>query len=412
MLIDRRYSILIAAFAWLIALSCLSVTAHAEVGEVILWNKLGNTTELLNSEVGPGAMLTSYKVSDWQQAKFAPGKFGNGLFVNHDINEGWSNDGGNFFAFDLTQMAFNPRQGTIELWFNFQYGSGTHNHAYFFKTADFLTNHFPDDHYGADIGFTGGWNGWDYGSYGKRYLLHIADYKGAASTIFTPDFSVAPGGELDFNTGTVTHFAFVWDINGIDASVDTMRLYVNGVQRAAGQSAFPTTGRMDRYLYVGTIPNQDPWDHNYNAVKGVTDNLVIRNYAKTDFSDRFEENPGVSCEGVTPKLSALVTKKSGPQHARQWTLTLTDNSHCPAENTQIDDLTLTQTFGAACSPVVMLPSPFPLPMGDITSRGTASTTVTVDFSGCPNNARFRVTIPYSANDGASSGSITLNNQFR
>ena len=31
------------------------------------------------------------------------------------------------------------------------------------------------------------------------------------------------------------------------------------------------------------------WDHFYNVVKGVTDNLKIWNYAKTDFSDRFQE---------------------------------------------------------------------------------------------------------------------------
>ena len=68
--------------------------------EVIFWNKLESQTGILQSEVGPGIQQTSYIYSDWQEALIAPAKFGNGLYVNHDIREGWLGDGANFFATD------------------------------------------------------------------------------------------------------------------------------------------------------------------------------------------------------------------------------------------------------------------------------------------------------------------------
>ena len=87
------------------------------------------------------------------------------------------------------------------------------------------------------------------------------------------------------------HFGFVWDVSGIDGGPDTLRIYVNGSIAASSTETWPTEPAFDPYLYVGSMSNCDPWDTFYNAVKGVTDNLVIWNYAKTDFSDRFIEGP-------------------------------------------------------------------------------------------------------------------------
>ena len=63
---------------------------------------------------GPDIQLTSYKYSDWQEAWFEPARFDNGLFVNHDIGEGWSNDGANFFAINTGGMGWSPDRGAIE----------------------------------------------------------------------------------------------------------------------------------------------------------------------------------------------------------------------------------------------------------------------------------------------------------
>ncbi|MEQ6342375.1 MAG: hypothetical protein M3A44_12190 [Gammaproteobacteria bacterium] len=54
------------------------------------------------------------------------------------------------------------------------------------------------------------------------------------------------------------------------------------------------------------------------------------------------------------------------------------------QNAQIDGLTLTQTAGATCAPVITRPTAFPLGVGAIPGSGT----VTIDFTSCANTARF------------------------
>jgi hypothetical protein len=271
--------------------------------------------------------------------------------------------------------------------------------------------HYPDRNWNTDGVLVAGWNGWDYGSYGKRFFFCVGQNR-AETCLFTPDYSAAPGGELNFNASTQMHFAFVWDAAGIAGSRDTIRIYVNGEVKGSSQTNWAVPARIDPYLFLGTGPNIDPWDHHYNAVKGVNDNLVIYDYAKTDFSDRFIENPMGCEEGGLPELSAGITQKSGIQNARVWTLTLANKSGCPAENAQIDGLVLSQTAGTACTPLIINPLSFPLGVGNIEANKQASGTATVDFTGCPNNARFKTTIPFSSNNDAVSGSKTLNNQFR
>lgn len=112
------------------------------------------------------------------------------------------------------------------------------------------------------------------------------------------------------------------------------------------------------------------------------------------------------------ELSALISSKSGSQNARTWNVTVFNRSNFSAKNAQIDGLIISQTSGVACSPLITNPISFPLGIGNISAHKKANGSITVDFTGCPNNARFKVTIPFSSNIGAVSGSKTLNNQFR
>lgn len=396
----------------LLAMSTFGIlpsVANSQTSNVVFWNKLGSADEIGLSEIGPGLTQLSYKIRDWQEAKIAPAEFGNGLFINHDIGEGWRNDGANFFALDLAQVDVTPQRGTIEFWFKFEYGAETHNHAYFFDTRNALQSHYPNQNWNDQVALAAGWNGWDYGSYGKRFFFCIG--KGSPVCIYTPDFSAAPGGGLAFSAGTTMHFAFVWDASGIAGSRDKIRVYVNGEPWGASQSSWNTAASFTRYLFIGSGPNCCQWDTAYNAVKGVTDNLVIRNQAHTDFSGRFDENPGIACDSVAPQLSARISKKTGPKSDRLWEVSLHNPSYCQAINAQIDDLLFKQISGNACFPNVVSPD-MPLGVGDIGAGGSASGEVTVDFSSCPNNARFSVTVPFSNNDGASTGVKTFNNQYR
>jgi hypothetical protein len=109
-------------------------------------------------------------------------------------------------------------------------------------------------------------------------------------------------------------------------------------------------------------------------------------------------------------MSAQITGKTGPVNARVWTLTLTNNGPGAANGARIDGLTLTQTFGTACTPVVS--SSFPVAVGNLAPAGSGTGTVTINFTGCASNTRFRVNAPFSANGGAASGMMTLFNVFQ
>lgn len=283
-----RNSLFSVSVAWaMMALGSASVMAD----DVVLWNRFEAQQDPLLSEIGPAFHLANYVYDSWGEAMMAPGMFDNGLFVNHDTSEGWRNNGANFFAVDLTQTALLPEQGTIEFWFKFGYDSGVHNHAYFFQSAMTLAGHFLGSEGACDgLCLNGGWNGWDYGTFGKRFFFSVGP-AGQEVSLITPEYSAAPGGVYAFEDGTLMHLAFVWNRAGIDATADTVRIYINGDIAASTTASWPVTDLVTRYLYIGSRPNTDPWDHFYNAVKGVTDNLIIRNRAVTDFSGRFTEAP-------------------------------------------------------------------------------------------------------------------------
>jgi endo-1,4-beta-xylanase len=110
-------------------------------------------------------------------------------------------------------------------------------------------------------------------------------------------------------------------------------------------------------------------------------------------------------------LRLMVTNKTGPQNARAWTITAKNPSTGVSFTTQLNGFTLTQLSGAACTPVVTPPSAFPIVLGDIAGNDSASTAFTIDFTGCPSSARFSLGIPWSAANGAYTGTLT-SGQYR
>jgi hypothetical protein len=133
-----------------------------------------------------------------------------------------------------------------------------------------------------------------------RGTFHHGQHWGPGFTqTSTPANSAAPGGQLAFAPGTQQHFAVAWDVDGIDGTDDTLRIYVNGDLEGANTQMWDDAFPLQRYLYIGTTPCRGPWDHNYNAVKGVTDNIKIWDYAAIDAIDhRFDED-------YVPEPSAL-----------------------------------------------------------------------------------------------------------
>ncbi|MGA3129368.1 MAG: endo-1,4-beta-xylanase [Terracidiphilus sp.] len=111
--------------------------------------------------------------------------------------------------------------------------------------------------------------------------------------------------------------------------------------------------------------------------------------------------------GLTFSLSG----KTGAQNARVWTLTATNGSVGPAYLTQITGLTLTQTSGAACTPVITPPSAFPIQLGDLATSASASASFTIDFTGCSALSRFTMSAPWTSAT-YDTGTYVLGNQFR
>jgi uncharacterized repeat protein (TIGR02543 family) len=108
-------------------------------------------------------------------------------------------------------------------------------------------------------------------------------------------------------------------------------------------------------------------------------------------------------------MAGNIIAKSGPQNARVWKLSLLDNGPGAANGTAIPSLTLTQTFGAACTPVIG--TAFPLAVGNLAPAQTGTATVTLDFTGCAATARFTAKFTYSANGGVVSGFVIRYNQY-
>jgi len=109
-------------------------------------------------------------------------------------------------------------------------------------------------------------------------------------------------------------------------------------------------------------------------------------------------------------LGGEISGKSGPTNARVWTFEVGNDGPGSALNTQITGLTLFQTGGAACSPIIK--TVFPVNLGNIAPQVVAPANVTIDFTGCASTANFKLTVPLSANNGAATGTIVRLNEFQ
>ena len=95
-------------------------------------------------------------------------------------------------------------------------------------------------------------------------------------------------------------------------------------------------------------------------------------------------------------LKFALSSRSGPKDARIWTVTATNGNVGAAYSTQITGVTLQQTTGRPCRPVITAPTAFPLVLGDIATSGTASTSITIDFASCDNGVRFALRAPWTS----------------
>jgi Ca2+-binding RTX toxin-like protein len=114
---------------------------------------------------------------------------------------------------------------------------------------------------------------------------------------------------IHFQAGEWHHWAMVWDNAGINGTGDLFRFYFDGALALVGEAGCPVRPSLPpaRLHYFG----RHVWDSVH--ADAVLDNLVFYDFAKTDFSDRFNEDPEappttVTCAG----LPATIVGTAGP----------------------------------------------------------------------------------------------------
>jgi hypothetical protein len=242
---------------------------------VVLWNELGSDDEVLNSEVGPNLEFYDPSVhgttgccDEIGSRSYVSGVFGDGVMLS----------GGPYYVVSrihnivLSNLAsyISPEQGTIAVWYK-QINPPV---AYLRNIYRIFDGAFG---LGSGMGFM------DQDPQGLSFGLGF----GGTYTQINTDIS-------SYNNSWI-HIAAVWDRNGINGSSDAMRLYIDGVIAAStNQNNWGTT--------VGNFA--DICGSNDDDENFVMDNLVIYDFAKTDFLVGFDIKPG-SCP------NALNVKKKG-----------------------------------------------------------------------------------------------------
>jgi len=220
---------------------------------LVLWNKLDSDYQVENSIVGEDGEVVgaSYTYEDAQ--------FGKG-YVRTAI-------GSNYITFPQNILQNMKEKGTVELWINPKQPNPV---AHSYGVYALLGNIFGTNSH-AYIAWGDGTSG--TGIYGS------VNFDGTGiSTPFESTQFVA-------TVGTPFHVAICWDVNGIDGSSNTVRLYRDGSLIGSNDTTWDhlnTTVNYDGFK-LGMSPDGEGYD------KFIVDNIKVWNIAKTDFSDREEE---------------------------------------------------------------------------------------------------------------------------
>ena len=252
-----------------LSLLVMSMNVAANSDGLVLWNKLGSQTEIENSEVGPDGFIYGSGIS------FVPGYFGNGF------TSGSRKTGPNFGSWEAINPNYDQR-GTVEFWWK---APKDYDLPWLGDTTD-------------DVFVSGVWGSPFLTPFQLLYRWRGEVWNGGFDIIIlhTPESpgiqNFRPGKVIPFRAGDWVHVAYVWDMNGLPEDPDVWHgIYVNGqsypltnVRNPSAGINFPIRKVAGAYFSMGYYDADF-----YNQLNGVLDNVKIYNYAKTDFSDRFDE---------------------------------------------------------------------------------------------------------------------------
>ena len=209
---------------------------------LVIWNKLGSAAQVQNSEVGSNGNISG-------SVEYGTVKFGNGTKAS-------AGDGRVYFPSTILQ---NNNAGCIEFWI---------------KPLSAKTNYTKGGYYFDaynEVTFTGFQCVIDW----INYKVTFGIYHQPGPTIIIKEST-----PYMWNAGELVHIACVYDKNGIDATSDTVRIYINGVSANQTNASLNTLGSGPIYLNNHRLGRDDLFSTDY------IDNIKIWDFAKTDFSDR------------------------------------------------------------------------------------------------------------------------------
>lgn len=254
------------------ALVCGVVSLTSEISPaatpgLLLWNKLGSATEVLNSAYGPDLSFydTPGGVDIVGNPAFVPGVFGNGVTIGSGNYSVLMRE--HTVLWSGLDQYLNPDRGTISVWYKQNTDPVGFDHGVY---------RIFDGAYGLGSGI-GLVSQTPFPSVGPSMLYFGMDFGGTYSGV---SYNISSLNE------TWVHLAGVWDRNGIANSADTIRLYVNG-----GVVASTTIGGWGGI--VGQYADIAGGNDQNIAGQFAIDNLQVYDVALTNFSGRFVESPSI-----------------------------------------------------------------------------------------------------------------------
>ena len=286
--ISRARLVATSAFA-LLAMSMQATGARGASPGIVLWNKLGSTSEVLNSAYGPnlGFFNSPSFVDVVGNPDYPPGVFGNGLSIGPGSYYSQARE--HTVVWSGVDQFLNPEQGTISVWYKQNSNPLNFDHGVY---------RLFDGPYGLSTGI-GLWTQSSFPSPGPPTLNFGMDFGGTVASVSYDSSSL---------NGPWIHVAGVWNRNGIDSTANTIRLYINGNVVASTTSAGWGTS-------VGQLADIAGGNDGNIAGQFAIDNLKVYNVAVTDFSDRFTEGipePTSACLALIAMILLAVrrTKRS------------------------------------------------------------------------------------------------------
>ncbi len=242
--------------------ACFATLPGPSAGGLVLWNRLGSEAEVRNSAAGSNGLAFT--------GTFVPGVFGNALELSTQ----------NQFAVSFPANVLPRQAGCLEFWAKASdvpdsLPLGTS--VFLAGVTDTRNNAYPMMHFSSNDGAAngglclrlGGIGSAGTGTYGN--WTYTSALKGAAFA--------------DWH-----HYALAWSVDGIPRVTNPVRhmaVYVDGVLNTGSwigailppaPLTLPENGKLG-LLYLASL----------TSCRAAIDNLKIWDYAKTDFSDRFNE---------------------------------------------------------------------------------------------------------------------------